>query len=242
MCIAVFSFKPGSKVPLILGFNRDELYYRKSDKPDYYWKGKKILAPQDKQEKGSWLGINSHGLVACIINKDIPTNNSGAKKLKSRGVLTIETLTKKSVNEVLDFIKNDDLTFFRPFNLLLFDRQKGVMISNYNYSDSDSSSPTITEIDSRIHLLSKTYLDDLNHPRIKDNFHQCKNIDFNNNAELISFLHSKNKNLDSSMIQNTDDWGTVSSSIIQLKQNTACFKYKTDEMLKYENYEIEFEI
>jgi uncharacterized protein with NRDE domain len=236
MCIAVFSFNPDSLVPLTLGFNRDELYCRESIKPDYYWKGKKILAPKDRQEKGSWLGINSHGLIACIINKDIPTEG-GANNIKSRGLLTIDTLSKKSVKEVLDFIPNKDLKIFRPFNLLVIDRYKGVVISNYN--NLNKSRLTISEIETGIHLLSKTYIDDLNHPRIKKNFKQCKSIDFNDNSELIHFLNSNNEDLDSSMLQYSDNWGTVSTSIIRLNSNKAYFNYKTYETLNYKDYEIE---
>lgn len=239
MCIAAFSFNPDSKLPLTLGFNRDELYCRESKNPDYYWKEGKILAPQDKQENGSWIGINSQGVVACIINKDISVNND-SDKLKSRGQLTIDSLANKSVNEFLDFISSVDLILFRPFNLLVIDKYKGVVVSNYD--NLNKPNLLISEIKAGIHLLSKTYIDDLQHPRIKENFKQSKSIDFNNHEDLILFLHSRQKDLDSSMIQYSEDWGTVSSSIIELQQDKATFKYKTDKMLEYEEYAINFEM
>ncbi len=235
MCIAVFSFTPNSSKPLILGFNRDEVYNRKSLAPDYHWNDDTFLAPLDIKEKGSWLGINIFGLVVCILNKEVNLDKTQHNFL-SRGVLVTTILKCKNVKEALILIKHKNLTFFRPFSVLIFDKLKGVIVSNYQ----DLSKPilNIKKIKPGIHLISKTYLDDIKLPRIKNNISQSKNIDFNDTNSLISLMQSEFSETNSSMIQNTEKWGTVSTTIIQLNQNYVQLKYKSTDMKSFVNYKM----
>ncbi len=235
MCIAIFSFNPSSTTPLTLGFNRDELYTRESLEPDYYWNTNTILAPLDKQEKGSWIGVNTFGLVVCIINKGIK-GKVNENDLQSRGLIVIDALKCQNVGDILVLFKNKDLRNFKPFNLLAFNRERGVVVSNYDRMSQLAFE--IEEIESGIHLLSKTYLNDLNHPRIKQNINRSKKIDFSNTDLLSTLMNAECEDMDSSMIQKTKDWGTVSTTIIQMKQDKIILKYQTDINPLFKDYEI----
>jgi transport and Golgi organization protein 2 len=70
--------------------NRNELLSRPASGPRIE---NGVLAPRDELAKGSWLGLNRHGLFACV------TNRHGAMvdpSRRSRGLLVLEALQATS--------------------------------------------------------------------------------------------------------------------------------------------------
>ena len=84
MCTFIVSWQPGERWPLLLGANRDELITRAWRKPGRHWSDRpEVIAGQDNEAGGSWLGINDHGVIAGILNR---TNSLGPMPGKrSRG-------------------------------------------------------------------------------------------------------------------------------------------------------------
>ncbi|HYY53603.1 MAG TPA: NRDE family protein [Myxococcales bacterium] len=94
MCTLVLLQRPSEL--LAVSGNRNELLSRPARGPRVE---NGILAPRDELAKGSWLGLNRHGLFVCV------TNRRGAMidpSRKSRGLLVLEALQARSARGLHD--------------------------------------------------------------------------------------------------------------------------------------------
>ena len=89
MCTLLILYRPKNKWPLIIAGNRDEMKDRPWLPPGKHWgKCDGIIAGKDLTAGGSWLGINTNGLVATILNRtnslgpDIEKNSSELAQFK----------------------------------------------------------------------------------------------------------------------------------------------------------------
>lgn len=122
MCIVAWNWQPGTSTPLLLLSNRDE-YYARPTTPLHWWDGAgstaNILAGQDLQAGGTWLGITRTGRLAAI------TNYRSVEPIlatsPSRGELVAKFLQDDmdaaTYLQQLACVAKD----YNPFNLLVFD-------------------------------------------------------------------------------------------------------------------------
>ena len=92
MCTLVL-MQRSSELVAVSG-NRNEFLVRPSSGPRVEGG---VLAPRDELMHGTWLGLNRHGLFACV------TNRRGAMvdpARKSRGLLVLEALESSSAEEL----------------------------------------------------------------------------------------------------------------------------------------------
>ena len=90
MCTLVLRQRPGEL--LAVSGNRNELLSRPASGPRLE---NGVLAPRDEVAHGTWLGLNRHGLFACV------TNRRGAMidpARRSRGLLVLEALQARSAS------------------------------------------------------------------------------------------------------------------------------------------------
>jgi len=118
MCLIAWSWQPASDTPLLLLGNRDEFYARPT-RALHWWDDGVILAGQDLQAGGTWLGVSRTGRLAALTNVRAP----GAIRdgTPSRGELVAAFLHEDS--SAADFLhalapRAQD---YNPFNLLVFD-------------------------------------------------------------------------------------------------------------------------
>ena len=139
MCTLLILYRPNNKWPLILAGNRDEMKNRPWLPPGKHWsKCNGIIAGKDLTAGGSWLGINTNGLVATILNR---TNSLGPDIEKnSRGKIIIDILKNKTLDAALNYIKLLDSTKWKPFNLFLANNKKAYWVKS---SDKDELSINI---------------------------------------------------------------------------------------------------
>ncbi len=120
MCLILFSHRQHAEFPLVLAANRDEFYRRPTRTMQFWLQNPQILAGQDQQEGGTWLGITRTGRLAAVTNyREIPA--AQGSKL-SRGALTKSFLESEQPAE--DWLREaagarDE---FGGFNLLVGDR------------------------------------------------------------------------------------------------------------------------
>ncbi|MBT7953393.1 MAG: hypothetical protein HN764_17330, partial [Gammaproteobacteria bacterium] len=85
MCLIIVAYKVHPEYPLLIAANRDESYQRPTRQAEFWDNEPSILAGQDLEKGGSWLGMNKFGSVAAV------TNYRSGEKLKlsntSRGLL-----------------------------------------------------------------------------------------------------------------------------------------------------------
>jgi uncharacterized protein with NRDE domain len=103
MCTLVLKLTPGSL--LAVSGNRNELLARPASGPQLH---DGVLAPRDEAAHGTWLGLNRHGLFACV------TNRRGAMvdpARRSRGLLVRDALkgskSARELHERLSHLRGD---------------------------------------------------------------------------------------------------------------------------------------
>ncbi|MDX1397019.1 MAG: NRDE family protein [Oceanospirillum sp.] len=67
MCLILFSWQNDPHYPLVVAANRDEFYQRPTA-PLAPWKNSPVIAGQDLQAGGTWLGITESGRFAAVTN------------------------------------------------------------------------------------------------------------------------------------------------------------------------------
>ena len=125
MCLITLNWQPDTPVPLLIAANRDEFYAR----PTLglcHWPEHGILAGQDLQAGGTWLGLSAAAgsnrvRMAALTNyRDVKNQNPAAT---SRGHLTASFL--KSSVDAKGYLQrlSANIQLYNPFNLILFDGQ-----------------------------------------------------------------------------------------------------------------------
>lgn len=122
MCLIAWNWQPDSATPLLLVANRDEFYARPA-LPLHWWaptpNGCKILAGQDLQAGGTWLGVSSSGRLAALTNyrsSEPPRSNT-----PSRGELVAAFLQSELTADAYLQALAPQCSDYNPFNLLVFD-------------------------------------------------------------------------------------------------------------------------
>ncbi|MFT7458219.1 MAG: hypothetical protein ACI909_000892 [Planctomycetota bacterium] len=119
MCLIIVAYKIHPQYPLVLAANRDEMYKRPSRTAHFWPKHPNILAGQDIEHGGSWLGLDKYGRIAAL------TNYRGGSKEKtgiaSRGLLVSNFLQNQSSS--INYIAQCQakISDFDGFNLLIGD-------------------------------------------------------------------------------------------------------------------------
>lgn len=125
MCLITLSWQPGSPVPLVIAANRDEFYARPA-LGLHHWPGQRILAGQDLQAGGAWLGLGVGAATGCIRlaaltnYRDMASHKVDAD---SRGHITASFLNSSiGAKDYLEALITT-ASNYNPFNLVLFDGQ-----------------------------------------------------------------------------------------------------------------------
>jgi uncharacterized protein with NRDE domain len=120
MCLITFAWQAHPDYPLIVAANRDEWFARPA-KALHAWPNSTIIAGQDVQAGGTWLGITPARRFAALTNIRRPAADKQLGKA-SRGQIVVDFLTA-SVSAV-DFANALDVARFEAFNLLLCDGEQ----------------------------------------------------------------------------------------------------------------------
>jgi len=117
MCFILALFQVHPRYPLVVAANRDEARSRPST-PPIRWPGDPdVWAGKDKVAGGTWLGVNTSGVLAGI------TNRSGGQSdptLPSRGQLCLNVLHQPDIGSARATVEADlSVRGYNPFNLVV---------------------------------------------------------------------------------------------------------------------------
>lgn len=126
MCLIVLAFQVQEGAPLIVAANRDEFHARPTRDADWWPDMPDVLAGQDLQAGGTWLGVHRSGRFAAVTNyyDDSPPSIN----FESRGRLVTDYLL--GVLDPLDYLRTIEGDKFAGFNLLLGDTSKLGYLTN----------------------------------------------------------------------------------------------------------------
>lgn len=162
MCTAVILRRPGHEWPLLLAGNRDEMVGRAWKPPARHWPDRpEVTAGLDETAGGSWLGINDHGVVATVLNREGTLGPQPGKR--SRGELVLDALDHADARDAAEALTHLDGRAYRPFNLVVADNRDAFWLSLPAGGTRVLSAP----IPDGLSMIASGDLDDRDHPRIR---------------------------------------------------------------------------
>lgn len=160
MCSVVMLRRPDHAWPVLIAANRDELSNRPSCPPARHWPDRAdVVAGLDVEAGGSWLGINDHGLVAAIMNRQASLGPLAGKR--SRGELVLEALDHAEAGAAVGALSDLDPAAYRPFNLLVADPRAAYWVRH-----GEDGTIRVHPIAPGLHMLGAGELDERSDPRI----------------------------------------------------------------------------
>lgn len=127
MCIVAFAWQVLEELPLCLISNRDEFYHRPSVAL-HAWENSSIVAGQDLQSGGTWMGVTASGRWAIVTN--FRNGRDQQQYQTSRGHLIQDFLESDLAPiryaQMLEQKQQD----YAGFNLFVGDTQQAVYMSN----------------------------------------------------------------------------------------------------------------
>lgn len=127
MCTLIVARNVYQLFPLVVVANRDERLDRPSA-PPAYWLGRSpmVLAPTDREARGTWIGVNRAGVFAGITNRaDVPSRDG----LASRGQLVLEALEERDARKAAARLGRTDGRAYNGFRLVIADREETYLVS-----------------------------------------------------------------------------------------------------------------
>jgi len=120
-------------VPLVLAANRDEEYARGGEPPAVNKQASySYLVPRDPRAGGTWIGINSAGLLAALTNKPAEDSNPGNL---SRGKIITNLLGNSgSTEQSKDLLDDMELQNFQNFSVVTIDPHRFLYFSTVDNS------------------------------------------------------------------------------------------------------------
>src|SRR5690348_2100655 len=128
MCVVALAWNTHARWRLLLIGNRDEAYARPSAPLAHWADAPEILAGRDLEAGGTWMGVRESGRVAVVTNVRDPR---AAHDRASRGLLVSDFLRGGDPASQHATALAVDAARYRPFNLLLFDRESACFVSNH---------------------------------------------------------------------------------------------------------------
>ncbi|NNM52066.1 MAG: NRDE family protein [Pseudomonadales bacterium] len=126
MCLLAWAWQMDEHWPLVLLGNRDERHNRLT-RPLHRWEGSSLVAGQDMEAGGTWLGIAGAGRLAALTNVREPGRLAGKY---SRGHLVMDFLTSSlSLDDYAHGVQGREQDY-GGFNLVLREGDQMVVISN----------------------------------------------------------------------------------------------------------------
>ncbi|AGN02270.1 hypothetical protein L593_11635 [Salinarchaeum sp. Harcht-Bsk1] len=126
MCTIAFAWQVLDDAPIAVAANRDEALDRESHPPRVLESDPTVLAPQDAEAGGTWIGVSERGLFVGITNRW--NREDGAPDLageRSRGLLVRDALRADDAAAAVALVQEQVAEFeYAGFNLLVADREE----------------------------------------------------------------------------------------------------------------------
>ncbi len=227
MCTLALYTRVAPHLPVLVAANRDEFLARPTAGPRVVSVDPWVVAGQDLEAGGTWLGLNEHGLVVGLLNRR--SGSPPRADLESRGILCLRALQCESLEEIEELLAGERGGRYNPFTLMAASRQRALV--GIRRADDVEVRP----LEPGLHLLTNLEVDDPTCPRIARSHELFSAVDPQPVArleELVEDLRAVLSNHstqldprsleeDNSICIHRGPYGTRSSSVIGLGPNGA---------------------
>ena len=124
MCTLILAWRVFEGTPIAAAANRDEALGRPSRPPRVLDDDPRVVAPQDVEAGGTWLGYNDAGLFVAITNR-----RSDVDGERSRGLLVRDALACESAADAVSLVRNELAERrYAGFNLVVADAAEATLL------------------------------------------------------------------------------------------------------------------
>lgn len=193
---------------VFIGANRDEMVARPWVPPAEFWPG--VVAGRDELAGGTWLGINTAGVVAAVLNRHGSLGPAAGKR--SRGELPLLALAEANAAAAAARLGNLDAGLYRSFNLVVADAEGAFFLCGL-----EAGAPECRQLPAGVWMITSGEPNELASPRIARHLPRFQAADF---GEWPKLLADAAEPVESALnIPPHDGFGTVCSSVIALPRN-----------------------
>lgn len=124
MCTLILAWQVFDEAPVVAAANRDEALGRPSRPPRVLDGDPPVVAPQDTEAGGTWIGYSEHGVFVAITNRRADLEGD-----RSRGLLVRDALGASSAATATDEVRQElDKRTYAGFNLVLADGESATLL------------------------------------------------------------------------------------------------------------------
>jgi uncharacterized protein with NRDE domain len=126
VCTLTIAWQVFEDAPLVVAANRDERLDRPSEAPARRDWARPVIAPQDQEASGTWIGYNDAGVFAAVTNRWVDDRPDATR---SRGLLVRDVLGYERAETAARYVEGElETTSYDGFNLLVADETTAVVI------------------------------------------------------------------------------------------------------------------
>jgi uncharacterized protein with NRDE domain len=198
----ILAWRVFGDAPVAAAANRDEATDRPSRPPGVLDDDPLVIAPQDEEAGGTWIGYNEHGVFVAITNRR--TDLEGER---SRGLLVRDALTRATAADALAHVRAELAERqYAGFNLVVADARDATLVEWDGVLRS-------TDLEPGIHIVVNAGLDDSDEKAaaIRD---AAEGIDADDAREWLDEVVPVLRDHDLGACVHGDGFGTRSSSLL----------------------------
>ena len=157
VCTLIALHRCTPAAPLVVAANRDEQHSRPAEKPALRG-GRRlpVVAPRDARAGGTWIGVNSLGLLAAVTNR--PTRSRDDAR-RSRGLLVLDALEHPGARAAARALASLEPDAYNPFNLFVADGSEA-------YAVVYEGAPRVSPLAPGVHVICNADPDARDHPKV----------------------------------------------------------------------------
>jgi len=103
VCTFALAWQVFADAPVVVAANRDERLDRPARPPAVIEDEPRVIAPQDEEASGTWIGYNEHGVLVAVLNYWVDADLAGER---SRGLLVRDALTRESAEAAGRYVED----------------------------------------------------------------------------------------------------------------------------------------
>jgi uncharacterized protein with NRDE domain len=234
MCLLAVFFRAVPDATLVVGANREELYVRAGEPPQFLDGTVRAVGGRDPQAGGTWLGINAAGVVAAVTNRALPRPPTRAR---SRGLLVRDLLGCATAKEAVQLATQElQSARYAGCNIFCGDRERAVILEAAEWL-------RIRPLPPGLHIIANFDINDGSDPRVLyalDWLSQRHYPNANSCAKTLQGLCGQADGGHPPICLHGEKKGTVSSTVIALRQSLARSTYLhaqgPPDKIPYEDY------
>jgi hypothetical protein len=213
MCSIILRIGPDG---VLIGANRDEMVARAWEAPGAYWPELPgVVAGRDLTAGGTWMGLNAHGMMAAVLNREGTLGPAAGKR--SRGELPLLALGEMTAEAAAEKIAALDAGNYRSFNLVVADRNGAFWVAGL-----ERGRPEVCALEARTWMITSGQPNQISLPRIARHLPKFEQAAWAAWPALLEDSAPPALNIPA----DRNGFGTVCSSLVALtKENAASWLF-----------------